>query len=171
MIIYFFVNGNYQSFSFIIYLDVKWPMSAAVINAPLTPMQLILLKYMHKSHRKRTTHLMVSILLNHGAVIDPSYMNVAINFPSFLEHVLEKFPQYYEFLPEKIKKYYKISVGFFDLMSRYSEVVFSNMIKKTSTRFLKEYKDANGQTLLHSAAKFFRYSIVDELMKSRYVCF
>ena len=146
-------------------------MFRAVINERLTPMQLILLKYKHKSHRKRTTHLMVSILLNHGAVIDSSYMDVAINFPSFLEHILEKFPQYYEFLPEKIKKYYKISVGFFDLISRHSEIIFSNMIKKNSTRFLKEYKDANGQTLLHSAAKFFRYSIVDELMKSRYVCF
>ena len=154
---------------FFYHADVNWPMSKAAIE-PLTPMQLILLKYKHKGHRKRTTHLMVPTLLNHGARIDPSYLNVAINFPSFLEHILEKFPEYYEFLPEKVNKYYLISVSFFDLMSRYSEAVFLNMIKKSSTRFLKDYKDANGQTPLHSAAKFFRFSIVEELMKSRYIC-
>ena len=137
---------------------------------PLTPMELILLKYKHKGHRKSTTHLMVPTLLNHGARIDSSYMNVAINFPSFLEHILKKSPDYYEFLPEKINKYYIISVSFFDLISRYSEAVFLNMIKKSSARFLKDYKDANGQTPLHSAAKYFRFSIVEELMKSRYIC-
>ena len=143
-------------------------MSKAAIE-PLTPMQLILLKYMHKAHRKRTTHLMVPTLLNHGATIDPSYMNVAINFPSFLEHILKNFPEYYDFLPEKINKHYIVSVSFFDLMSRYSVEVFSSMITISSTRFLKDYKDVHGQTPLHSAAKFFRFSIVEELMKKRYI--
>ena len=36
-------------------------------------------------------------------------------------------------------------------------------------KFLKEYKDGNGQTALHSAAKFLKPSIIKQLMCPRYV--
>ena len=139
-----------------------------------TPMSLILHKYVHKKRGRRTSYLMALDLLNHGATIAKSYINDAINFPHLLECILEKFPEYYRVLPEKIEYYfYNEYVSFFDLMSRYSEVVFLNMIKScdeypSCREFLKEYENDNGQTPLHSAAKFFKFSIVKELMNPRY---
>lgn len=116
---------------------------------------------------------MVPILLDHGAEVDESYLNIAVNFPCFLECILRKFPMYCEYLPEKIKTYFNNDyMSFFNVMTKYKPNVIFKMMTCPHSRccnFVTFHKDDYGQTPLHFAAKYFRPNLVGELMSSRYV--
>ena len=154
---------------------------------PFSPMKLILQKYkeyMHKefiyNRKNDKTYIVVQNILKRGIKIEKSYLEVAVNFPYFLEAILENLPinevpEYYRILPEKVKVFFNndfVNMGFVELMLEHCDGIISNMIIKQWPEchaFLKEYKDNFNQTPLHSAAKLFKPLIVKQLMDSRYV--
>ena len=148
----------------------------------LTPIKLILKKYekfmnkdMEYNKENDKTFMMVQSLLKLGVAINTSYLEVAVNFPLFLESILKNLPGYYEILPEKVNDFFSsdfVTMGFFESMLNYCDKIILKMLTDNNcSDFLQEYKDDNDQALLHSAAKLFKLQIVEELMKdSRYIC-
>lgn len=167
-------------------LDFHWPMSLEVPES-FTPMQLLLEKYKQYLHNEciynrnnDKTYIMVQSLLQRDVEVKKSYMDVAVNFPYFLESLLKNVPEnkrteYYEILPEKVTKFFKnefVNMGFVELMLTHCYKIILDMIDNPWPKchaFLKEYEDNNKQMPLHSAAKLFNPYIVEKLMTSRYL--
>lgn len=146
---------------------------------PVTPLQLILHKYkkdMDKGRKKNITNLngIMEVLIQKVAdtEVENSCLDVAVNFPSVLECVLQRFRQFLKDLPEKIKLYFNekfVNIGFFDLMLKHCPSIVTKMIaSENCQKFLSEYKDSHGQTALHSAAKYLKPFMVKKLMDPRY---
>ena len=173
---------------FILLLDVTWKMQRSTVTESLSPMELILQKYkeyMHKdviyNRKNDKTYIMVQNILRRGVIqIQQSYLDVAVNFPYFLEAILEKVPEdevseYYNILPEKVNSKFNydfVKMGFVELMLTHCDGIILKMINNQwpeCCAFLEEYKDNFNQTPLHSAAKLFKPHIVEKLMDSRYV--
>ena len=157
-------------------------MSDLITNKPLTPMQLIIYKFkkdMKEGFKKNITHLnnMAKVLIETKAeTIEIHHLEVkiAIHLPILLKHILQKYPEVIKNLPKQIKKYFNekfVNIGFFDLMLENdgSDVILCMIKCPECHKFLKEYKDGSGQTALHSAAKYFKPTIVEHLMCPRYV--
>ena len=173
---------------FISLLDATLKMKPGIFAVSLSPMELILEKYkeyMQKAYIYRRkndrTFIMVKHILRCGDVqIQQSYLDVAVNFPYFLEAILEnvpedEVPEYYEILPEKVNEnfdYDFVEMGFVELMLRHCNGIILNMINNpwpNCHAFLKEYKDNYKQTPFHIAAKLFQPHIVEKLMDLGYV--
>ena len=158
--------------------------SNGISHDPFTPMELILQKYkeyMHKdfiyNKENDETFVMVKNLLEHGIEMEISYLEVAINFPQFLEYIFQNLPEdkkteYYNILPEKVDEYFSedfVTMGFCELILTCDEQIIRNMlVNRNCLDFLQKYKDKNDQILLHSAAKLFKLQIVEKLMDSEY---
>ena len=149
---------------------------------PLTPMQLLIYKFkkdMKEHSKKNITHLnnMAKVLIEANAEkveVHNLEVKIAIHLPIILRHILEKSPEVIKNLPEKIKNFNEkfVDMGFFDLMLEEdcSDVIVCMIKCPKCYNFLREYEDGNGQTALHSAAKYFKPFIIDQLICPRYVC-
>ena len=163
-------------------------MQRSTVTESLSPMQLILQKYKKYMHREfiynrknDKTYIMVqNILRCDGIQPQKSYLDVAVNFPYFLEAILENVPEdevseYYKILPKKVNDFFNynfINMGFVELMLTHCDGIILNMINNQWPEchtFLEEFKDKFNQTPLHSTAKLFKPHIVEKLMDSRYV--
>ena len=184
---------------FILLLDVTCKMDRRIVTERFSPMQLILQKYKEYmniefiyNRKNDKTYIMVQNILSRGGIsqIEKSYLEVAVNFPYFLEAILENIPEnqvpeYYRILPDKVNRFFDIdfvNMGFVELMLYHCDGIILKMINNQMINnqminnqwpecnaFLKGYKDRFNQTPLHSAAKLFKPHIVEKLMDSRYI--
>ena len=144
-----------------------------------TTMELVL--YRHKSHMdedkkmfKGNLFRLAKFLIEKGAEINKQFLltfvKITVNIPPILECLLQRFSSelLIEDLLKEIRRHFRekfVNMGFYDLMLEYSPSVISHMIDhREFHKFLNDYKDGSGQTVVHSAAKYFELSMVKPLM-------
>ena len=113
-------------------------------------------------------------LIEKGAEINEQFLlnfvKITVNIPPILEYLLQRLPSelLIEDLLKEIRCHFKekfANMGFYDLMLEYSPSVISYMINNSGFhKFLNDYKDSSGQTVVHSAAKCFKPSMVKPLI-------
>ena len=132
---------------------------------------------MDKDNKKSKSSLfyLAKVLIDKGAKIEVQFLldfvKISVNIPSILDYLLcncKSGRSRIGELPDNIRSYFKekyVNMGFYDLMFEYSPSVISYMIEhREFHEFLSDYKDGSGQTVLHSAAKYFASSSVEHLM-------
>ena len=146
----------------------------------MTPLGLALKKccnYLGEDPPKETYqkyHGIVVTLMKSDDIIDGVDENVlgfAVNFPAILKNILEHRPQYYQSgsdqspLVRAINRgLYNKATGFIELVLRQSaDGIVMDLIDKDS-EFLKKYRNDDGETPLHTAAKLGNVVIVKRLM-------
>ena len=142
-------------------------------------MELIL--YRHKCHMdegnkmfKGSLFCLAKFLIEKGAEINEQFLlnfvKITVNIPPILECLLRRlrFELLIEDLLKEIRCHFRekfVNMGFYDLMLEYSPSAISYMINNSEFhKFLNDYKDSSGQTVVHSAAKYFKSSMVKPLM-------
>ena len=144
-----------------------------------TTMELIL--YRHKCHMdegnkkfKGNLFWLAESLIEKGAEINeqfsPKFVKIIVNIPPILEYLLRKLTSelLIEDLLKEIRCHFKekfANMGFYDLMLEYSPSAILYMINNREFhKFLNDYKDSSGQTVVHSAARHFKSSMIKPLM-------